>query len=82
MEKFTFNKKWYESHRLKVALVAIILLVANDMFGLGLPEGTVDQVVNIALMFIGAKSVQDAAASYAEVKGRALVEASKKLDPS
>jgi len=77
MDKFTFQKDWYKSKRLAVLITVAIMLVANDMFGLGLDEGTVKYVVELGLAFIVGKSIQDAAASYAEVKGKAIVEEAK-----
>jgi len=80
LEKFSFNKEWYKSARLRVLLVTAALLVANDMFGVGIPEGTVDMIAGLALAYIGGKSIQDTFAAYAEVKGKAIAE-SAKLDP-
>lgn len=81
MEKYSFNKEWYKSSRLRVVLVAVILLVANDMFGLGLPESTVEMIVGLAVAYIGGKSLQDALASQAEVKAKAIAEAAKLPPP-
>lgn len=77
MEKFSFNKEWYKSSRLRVILIAVLLLIANDMFGINLSENTVEMVVGLAIAYVGGKSLQDAAAAHAEVKGKAIVEAAK-----
>lgn len=82
MEKYSFNKEWYKSSRLRVVLVAVILLVANDMFGIGLPDSTVEMIVGLAMVYISGKSLQDALASQAEVRAKAISEAAKQNPPS
>ena len=76
-KSFSFNKEWYKSTRLRVLLVTAGLLVGNDMFSMGLSEQVIQMIGGLAIAIIGGKSIQDAMASSAEVKGAAMVEIAK-----
>ena len=67
-KKYSFQKEWHKSARVRVLLVTAVLLIANDMFGLGLTENAADWIAGLAAAFISGKSLQDALAAKAEVE--------------